>query len=217
MKARRRAGSCAPQSRLGRWGRHGARSVLCLLGLVLWPAMGGAQEPVDSLRPYAYQLRQSESFAQGWGWDTSLSLGLGLDGKGRATMASIGRAGTMWAADPQFYAVGLTLEVGGVAKLAGGAEFEWSHLDGWFGNVGVGYGLQRAFTNHVTAGFRFAGVQYQHRFFAGRPYHAAFVVLRLPFGLWWSIKRSSVPAQQRPAAQSKRAGQLQLSPVEHSH
>lgn len=141
-------------------------------------------------------------------WDTSFALGLGSGVRtggersrlGGATPIMAGlRLGGLWAADPAVLAFGLGVHLGGLHRVGIGAELEISHLGGLFAGLGVAYARGDALVNTATLGYRMVGLQYQHRAFDGEAYHALFVLLRMPFGLWLAVQKQGQVAFQAQA------------------
>lgn len=140
----------------------------------------------------------------GFGFDVNLDGGLAvaLDGDLDNNFLGRLRLGGVYVTEPWVLALGVTGEVGALAKYGFGVAAELSHLDGFWGRVGGSRVQGDDWMTQLTLGYLFFGLEWQHRFDRAAPAQDALVlVFRVPFGMWWFLMGDPPQSSQRAMAE----------------
>lgn len=139
----------------------------------------------------------------GFGFDVNLDGGLAaaLDGNLDNNFLGRLRLGGVYVTEPWVLALGVTGELGALAKYGFGVAAELSHLDGLWGRVGGSRVQGDDWMTQLTLGYLFFGLEWQHRFaHAVSPQDALVLVFRVPLGMWWFLMRDPPQSSQRAMA-----------------
>jgi hypothetical protein len=158
--------------------------------------------------PARAQVFSEELRVRGFWPDVALSAGGGIglgDSLGTNVMARA-RVGALYAYEPLIVNLGITGEVGALARRGMGLELELNHFGGPFLQAGFERVAGDDWMSHVMLGFAEFGVEWQHRIDPGLPAanNALMFVLRLPVGIWWFLL---VKDAEQDAAQKRARGE----------
>jgi hypothetical protein len=128
---------------------------------------------------------------EGLGLDAQLTGGGGFAFGHRLDNYFLGRVrvGALYARQPWIANLGLTVQLGALARFGAGGELELNHGKGTYGSLGLARVSGDEWMTHATIGFMIFGIEWQHRYSASRPSDALMFEVRLPLGLWWLQKR----------------------------
>jgi len=163
-----------------------AASMLALMCLVtLLHATHAAAQGLDE------EERPAEHVPVSGFWpDLALTFGggIGLEHSLYSNVMARLRVGALLAAEPFFYHLGVTGEVGGLAEHGYGLEAEINHIHGLFLRVGMQRVAGDEWMSEVGFGIAVAGLEWHHRWTPGDDdYNALMLTIRLPIGIWWFL------------------------------
>lgn len=180
-------------------------------GRIGWLATAALLALGVSFAPHAAQAQvySEELRVKGFWPDLALSFGAGTAlGEGSLATAVLGRAriGALYAYEPMIINLGITGELGALARRGLGVELELNDFGGLWLQLGMARVRGEQWMSHATLGFSVLGLEWQSRFGANvRPDDALLVVLRVPLGIWSFLvvddaRRSSRKPVSKPAA-----------------
>jgi hypothetical protein len=167
---------------------------------------------VFALLAPAPAARADAADLEGFGLDAQLTGGGGFAFGHRLDNYFLGRGrvGGLYAHHPVIANLGLTLELGGLARFGAGGELELNHGSGPYASLGLARVSGQEWMTHLGVGFMIFGVEWQHRLSAAAASDALMFHVRVPIGIWWLHKRQEQAASR--AADTQRLAQLR-SPV----
>ena len=111
------------------------------------------------------------------------------------------RLGGLYAFSPWIANLGVSFDVGALAKLGVGCELELNAWQGYFVDLGVARVEDKQWMGHAALGYTVFGIEWQQLFSESNPNYALLLEIRLPLGIWWRlIGRKS---DERSAAQAR--------------
>ena len=148
-------------------------------------------------------LVRADGEGQGIGVDAQLTGGGGFAFGASLENYFLGRVrlGALYASQPWVVNLGLTAEIGALARVGVGGELELNHSSGPYASLGLARVTGDEWMTHASAGFMILGLEWQHRVTSQRPSDALVFHVRLPLGLWWQQKRQQSEAKKTADAQ----------------
>jgi hypothetical protein len=161
----------------------------------------------------AAQVFSEELRVKGFWPDLALELGAGFGLGQRLATPVLGRVrlGALYAYEPLILNLGISGELGALARRGLGVELEINH----FGGVWLQGGFERVrgddWMTHATLGFSVVGVEWQHRF-NDRPDNALLFVVRAPLGIISFLLHDDARRTREQRERQKGAPPPQLPP-----
>lgn len=171
----------------GAWG-----AALCLWLAASAPSAASAQVFAEELR------------IKGLWPDLALQFGAGFGIGDRLATPVFGRArlGALYAYEPIILNLGLTGELGALARRGLGVELELNHFGGLWLQGGFERVLGDDWMTHATLGYTVIGVEWQHRF-TDRPDNAVLIVVRATLGILWFLLADDARRTREQRARQK--------------
>lgn len=157
--------------------------------------------------PVQAQVFSEELRARGFWPDIALSVGggIGLGERLETSVMGSARVGALYAYEPLIINLGISGQVGALAKRGVGLELEVNHFGGPFVQFGFDRVADSDWMTHAMLGFALFGVEWQHRVDprAGAADNALIFVLRAPIGIWWFLLVDDARHKPAPAPVGK--------------
>ncbi|MET0384711.1 MAG: hypothetical protein ABW321_02070 [Polyangiales bacterium] len=158
--------------------------------LLLLSAVAGNTRAQEATGPLRVQGLSPDAELVGGG-------GFAFDGALDNYFLARARLGALYAREPWIANLGLTVEVGALARLGVGGEVELNGPYGVFGKLGVARVDGSAWMGHAGIGWLVFGIEWQHRFESATPHDALMFHVRMPLGIWWFKKRRQHADEER--------------------
>jgi len=174
--------------------------------LALW--LSSLLPGTASAQVFAEELR-----VKGFWPDLALELGAGFGLGQRLATPVFGRVrvGALYAYEPLILNLGISGELGALARRGLGVELEINHFGGGWLQGGFERVRGDDWVTHATLGYSVVGVEWQHRFNA-RPDNAILFVVRAPLGIIWFLLHDDARRMREQRERQKGAAPPQLSP-----